>query len=99
MPPIFDDDNDPVTVTANFGLLDGFMKLNGNLILINEIRDSKSSMKPGFYPLFFTLNDGRNQTQFNVPLIIDPPSTMIENNSVNISTLNSINTTVDSLTT
>ena len=98
LPPIFDDDNDSVKVTSNFGSLDSFIKLNGNVISIDEIRDSKSSIKPGFYPLFFTLDDGRNQTQFNVPLIIDPSSAMIENNSVKISSLNSTNTTVDEQT-
>ena len=32
LPPIFDDDNDSVKVTGNFGLLDSFIKLDGNLI-------------------------------------------------------------------
>ena len=60
LPPIFDDDNDTVKVTGNFGLLDSFIKLDGKLISIDEIRDSKSSIKPGFYSLFFTLNDVKN---------------------------------------
>ena len=62
LPSVLDDDNDNVKVIANFGALDSYIDLIQNTIFINEIRNTKTSMKPGFYPLFFTLDDGRNQT-------------------------------------
>jgi hypothetical protein len=52
-------------------------------------------MKPGFYPLFLTLDDGRNQTIFNVPLFIDPPSDILETNTFNVSSMNATNITAD----
>ncbi len=59
MPAIIDVDKDVVTVKADFGNADGFLKLNGNTsIYITDLKkDPASNIRSGTYQITLILDD------------------------------------------
>jgi hypothetical protein len=71
IPSIIDPDGETVTMTYALGLASSFVSFQNGQLIIDDIRDFNStSMAPGFYPIFFTLNDGNNSTIYTLPLIL-----------------------------
>jgi hypothetical protein len=75
LPPTRDDDKfDIVTLSHSFGIANNFVSLVDNYIEIKDIRKTNTTnVKPGYYPLFFYLSDGKNSSIYTLPLFINDP--------------------------
>ena len=77
IPKAFDEDNDPVTVTANFGFAANFVEMNSpDSIEIEDISEGgTSNIREGMYLMSFSLDDGKDQVNvpFTLFVIAAPP--------------------------
>ena len=71
LPNIVDDEGDSVTLTKKFGLADGFVALDAEQLVIDDISSPK--VKAGFYSLQLLLNDGTQQMTATIQLFIFDP--------------------------
>jgi hypothetical protein len=74
LPNITDDDpGDKVQFTADFGYAANFMTLRSDKLYL-DIADISSlgisSIRPGYYPLILTLDDGKDKTVYKTILFI-----------------------------
>lgn len=72
LPGFIDLDNDPVTLTANFGSASNFLVLEGQNIVCDDI--SKATLKAGMYLLKILLDDKRDIVNYSFSMfVIDLP--------------------------
>lgn len=78
LPETADLDGDFVNMSINWWGSESFMSLEGRIIKIRDIReDPKNMLRPGYYPVFITLDDKRISKTYMLPIRALPANPVV----------------------